>query len=601
MVAAQVVQRGVTDVRVLEAMRQVPREVFVHWGMEEFAYEDSPLPIAEGQTISQPYIVALMTEAAQITPRDRVLDVGTGSGYAAAVLSRLAAKVYSIERHRDLADSARRALSELNYNNVQVRHGDGTMGWPEAAPFDAILVAAGGPEIPEALRSQLNIGGRLIIPIGELGGIQELVRVVRDGEDRYHEEDLGSVTFVPLIGAGGWAESTMDAAPASSRLWPRRPAKTRAPSATELLREAAEPLPDLDNPAFGAIFDRFADARIVLLGEATHGTSEFYRARAQITRRLIERHGFNIVAVEADWPDAARIDRYVRHKSVHVGSGPAFRRFPQWMWRNVEVANFVDWLRAHNAALHPDEHTGFFGLDIYNMNASIGAVIEYLERFDPEAAQVARERYGCLTPWQRDPATYGRAALTTGYAKCEVPVLLALHDLLARQLEYEVKDRDSFLDAAQNARLIASAERYYRAMYYATAESWNLRDQHMFGTLKHLMNWRDKNAKAIVWAHNSHIGNAAATDMGKTRDEINVGQLCREKFGTEAVLIGFGTDRGTVAAADDWGGPMRSRPYAPHTLRAMNGYAWTAACDAFWWICAQVSGKRCDRLLCMRA
>ena len=601
MITAQVVRRGVTDVRVLEAMRQVPREVFVHRGMEEFAYEDSPLPIAEGQTISQPYIVALMIEAAQITPSDRVLDVGTGSGYAAAVLSRLAAKVYSIERHRDLADSATRALSKLNYNNVQVRHGDGTLGWPEAAPFDAILVAAGGPEIPEALRAQLKIGGRLIIPIGELGGIQELVRVVRDGEDRYHEEDLGSVTFVPLIGAGGWAESTMDAAPASSRLWPRRPAKTRAPSATELLREAAEPLPDPDNPAFGAIFDRFAAARIVLLGEATHGTSEFYRARAQITRRLIERHGFNIVAVEADWPDAARIDRYVRHKSIHVGSSPAFRRFPQWMWRNVEVANFVDWLRAHNAALHPNEHTGFFGLDIYNMNASIGAVIEYLERFDPEAAQVARERYGCLTPWQRDPATYGRAAMTTGYAKCEVPVLLALHDLLARQLEYEVKDRDSFLDAAQNARLIASAEQYYRAMYYATAESWNLRDQHMFETLSHLMNWRGKNAKAIVWAHNSHIGNAAATDMGKTRDEINVGQLCREKFGTEAVLIGFGTDRGTVAAADDWGGPMKIKTVRPAHAESYERLCLTAACDAFLWICAKVSGKRCDRLLCMRA
>ena len=564
MVAAQVARRGVTDAHLLEAMRQVPREAFVHQGMEEFAYEDSPLPIAEGQTISQPYIVALMIETAQIKPGDRVLDVGTGSGYAAAVLSRLAAKVYSIERHRGLADSARRALSTLKYDNVEVRHGDGTLGWADAAPFDAILVAAGGPEIPEALRSQLKIGGRLIIPIGELGGIQELVKVVRDSGDRYHEEDLGPVTFVPLIGARGWAESTMDAAPAYARLWPRRPARTpRAPSVTELLRAAAEPLPDLDNPAFGAIFDRFARARIVLLGEATHGTSEFYRARAQITRRLVERHGFNIVAVEADWPDAALIDRYVRHKSVHVGSGPAFRRFPQWMWRNVEIANFVDWLRAHNAALHPDEHTGFFGLDIYNMNASISAVVEYLERFDPEAARVARERYGCLTPWQRDPATYGRAALTTGYAKCEAPVLLALYDLLARQLEYERQDRDSFLDAAQNARLIASAERYYRAMYYATADSWNLRDQHMFETLNHLMNWRGKNAKAIVWAHNSHIGNAAATDMGKTRDEINIGQLCREKFGPDAVLIGFGTDRGTVAAADDWGGPMKIKTVRP--------------------------------------
>ena len=201
MIAAQVARRGVTDARVLEAMRQVPREAFVHEGMEEFAYEDSPLPIAEGQTISQPYIVALMIEAAQIKPSDRVLDVGTGSGYAAAVLGQLAAKVYSIERHRVLADSARRALSKLKYDNVEVRHGDGTLGWADAAPFDAILVAAGGPEVPEALRNQLKIGGRLIIPIGELGGTQELVKVVRDSEDRYHEEDLGQVTFVPLIGA----------------------------------------------------------------------------------------------------------------------------------------------------------------------------------------------------------------------------------------------------------------------------------------------------------------------------------------------------------------------------------------------------------------
>ena len=564
MIAAQVAGRGVRDARVLLAMRQVPRESFVREGMEEFAHEDSPLPIAEGQTISQPFIVAVMTEAAQIRPGDRVLDVGTGSGYAAAVLSRLAGTVYSIERHRGLADKARRVLAELNYDNVEVRHGDGTLGWPDAAPFDAILVAAGGPEVPEALRSQLKIGGRLIIPIGELGGTQRLVKVIRNGDDRYHEEDLGAVAFVPLIGARGWPEPAMDAAPAFARLWPRRTvASARTPSATELLREAAEPLPDPDDPAFGAMFDRFADAQVVLLGEATHGTSEFYRARAQITRRLIERHGFNIVAVEADWPDAARIDRYVRHKAVHVGSGPAFRRFPQWMWRNVEVANFVDWLRAHNAARHPDEHTGFFGLDIYNMNASIAAVIEYLERVDPQAAKVARERYGCLTPWQRDPATYGRAALTTGYAKCETPVALALRDLLAGELKYEAQDRDSFLDAAQNARLIASAEHYYRAMYYAAAESWNLRDRHMFETLNHLMDWRGTTAKAIVWAHNSHVGNAAATDMGKARDEINIGQLCREQFGTGAALIGFGTDRGTVAAADDWDGPMKIKTVRP--------------------------------------
>src|SRR5205085_12356976 len=304
-------------------------------------------------------------------------------------------------------------------------------------------------------------------------------------------------------------------------------------------------------------------ARVVLLGEATHGTSEFYRARAQITRRLIERHGFNIVAVEADWPDAARIDRYVRHKAVHVGSGPAFRRFPQWMWRNVEVANFVDWLRAHNAELNPGKHVGFFGLDIYNMNASIAAVIEYLDRFDPKAAAVARERYGCLTPWQRDPATYGRAALTTGYAKCEMPVALALRELLQKQLAYQAQDRDSFLDAAQNARLVAAAERYYRVMYYGSAESWNLRDRHMLETLEHLLDWRGRDSKAIVWAHNSHIGDAEATEMGQVRGEINIGQLCRQCFGQAAVLVGFGTDRGTVAAASDWDGPMEIKQVRP--------------------------------------
>src|SRR5271169_1395553 len=305
MVSFQVAGRGITDQRVLEAMRQVPREAFVRAGMEEFAYEDAPLPIAAGQTISQPYIVALMIEAARIEPNARVLDVGTGSGYAAAVLSRLADKVFSVERHGTLADAARRALERLKYTNVEVRHGDGTLGWAEAAPFDAILVAAGGPEVPDALRRQLKVGGRLVIPIGEVGAVQELVKVVRDGEDRFHEEDLGPVTFVPLIGAAGWAEPAVDGAPAFERLWPRRSVvSARAPSATDLIREAAEPLPEPDDPAFGAMFDRFAKARVVLLGEATHGTSEFYRARAQITRRLIERHGFNIVAVEADWPDA---------------------------------------------------------------------------------------------------------------------------------------------------------------------------------------------------------------------------------------------------------------------------------------------------------
>ncbi len=455
-------------------------------------------------------------------------------------------------------ETASTRFKTLGYHNIELRQGDGTLGWPEAAPFDAIIVAAGGPQVPEALRKQLKIGGRMVIPVGRLGREQELVKVVREGDNDFREQDLGMVKFVPLVGAQGWADPSADAQPEFAHLR-RPPAGTPA----ALLRAAAERLPDVDDDAFGELFDRFGQARVVLLGEATHGTSEFYRARAAITRRLIERHGFNLVAVEADWPDAATIDRYVRHKAAHVARTPAFRRFPTWMWRNAEVRDFVDWMRAHNEPLAVERRAGFFGLDIYNMNASIRAVIDYLDQVDPDAARAARERYGCLTPWQHDPASYGRAILTSGYSKCETAVVAMLRDLLAKQLDYQHKDGENFLDAAQNARLIAAAERYYRTMYYSSAESWNLRDRHMFDTLNHLLAWRGPQSKAVVWAHNSHIGNAAATEMGLVRDEINIGQLCRERFGSDAVLIGFGTDRGTVAAASDWDGPMEIKQVRP--------------------------------------
>jgi len=320
----------------------------------------------------------------------------------------------------------------------------------------------------------------------------------------------------------------------------------------DLIRAAGEALPGFDAVEFGAHFDRFGDKQVVLLGEASHGTSEFYQARAAITRRLIERHGFSIVAVEADWPDAAAVDRHVRQRSPPAHAVPAFQRFPRWMWRNTDFAQFVAWLRAHNAPLPAQRRTGFYGLDMYNMRGSIAAVLGYLDKIDPQAATIARQRYGCLTPWQRNPATYGRAVLTAGYEKCEREVIAQCRDLLARELDYAREDDAGFLDAAQNARLVAAAERYYRVMYHGGAESWNLRDTHMFETLQHLLDAGGAQARAVVWAHNSHIGDARHTEMGYARDELNIGQLCREKFGERCALIGFGTHRGTVAAASDW-------------------------------------------------
>src|SRR5216110_2574958 len=290
-----------------------------------------------------------------------------------------------------------------------------------------------------------------------------------------------------------------------------------------LISDHAEPLPDIDDRTFGEFFDRYADARVVLLGEASHGTSEFYRSRAAISRHLIERHGFNIVA---------------------------FERFPTWMWRNREVDAFIRWMRGHNEGRAYEQMCGFYGLDLYNLSASMRAVIDFLEEQDPDLARLASRRYGCLDPWAENPVAYGRHSLIEGYARCEVGVIQMLKDLLQKQVDCFAEVCDEWLDAEANARLVKDAEAYYRVMYYGSAESWNLRDTHMFDTLNMILEAKGPAAKAIVWAHNSHIGNAAFTDMGQNREELNIGQLTKDKFGSRARLIGFGTLSGTVAAAD---------------------------------------------------
>ncbi|EXF42971.1 protein-L-isoaspartate O-methyltransferase [Pseudomonas sp. BAY1663] len=328
-----------------------------------------------------------------------------------------------------------------------------------------------------------------------------------------------------------------------------------------LLRQHAEPLPDPDDPHFADPFERFADARVVLIGEASHGTSEFYRARAAITRRLIERHGFSIVAAEADWPDAAQIDRYARQRQPPAWVEDAFKRFPTWMWRNREVADFTRWLHDHNDRLPPGQRVEFRGLDVYSLGNSIGEVLAYLDRTDPQAAASARLRYGCLSPWQEDPAVYGRNVML-GQPSCENAVLEQLQALLEQRLDYIQRDGERFFDAERNARVVLAAEHYYRAMYRGSSESWDLRDRHMFDTLRALLEHRGPDAKAVVWAHNSHIGNAAATSMG-WGGEFNIGELCRTAFGHDAVLLGMATDRGEVAAADNWDEPMQVKQVLP--------------------------------------
>ena len=551
MVTEQIEARGIVDPSVLRAMRTVRREGYVPSYLGEFAYEDSPLPIEEEQTISQPHIVAYMVEALELGEEDRVLEVGTGSGYAAAVLAEIAREVYTIERHASLAQEAADRLRRDGYRNVHVRLGDGTLGWPEAAPFDAIVVAAGGPEVPASLRQQLAIGGRLVMPVGEVVGYQKLIRVRRVGEDEFRTEDLVDVRFVPLVGEEGWHEEG-----------PAAPPQPRRTTLAEEVRSVVEPFrmgPTLD---LGGLLERIGDSRVVLLGEASHGTAEFYSMRAEITRALIQEKDFQVVAVEADWPDAARIDHYVRERDVPAAEWEAFARFPTWMWRNRQVREFVDWLRSHNQNLQPECRVRFAGLDLYAMYNSIAAVLQFLDERDPELARSARQRYACLEPWQHDPAGYGRAVLSGTYRSCETEAVDMLKGLLAKRNELSRQDGDHAFDAILNGLSIADAESYYRVMYYGSAQSWNLRDRHMFQTLQQLLRFHGPQAKAVIWAHNSHLGDASATEMA-ARGEINVGQLCRQRFGSACYSVGFGTDHGEVAAASTWGGPLEIKRVRP--------------------------------------
>ena len=293
-----------------------------------------------------------------------------------------------------------------------------------------------------------------------------------------------------------------------------------------LIRQFAEPLPDLHSSAFADLFDRYGDARVVLIGEASHGTADFYRTRAAISQCLIERHGFNIVAVEADWPDAGQLDRFARQRDASAWTQNAFTRFPTWMWRNTDVSRFIHWLHHHNQRLPEDQRVEFRGLDVYSLRNSMAEVLHYLDRLDPQQARQARRRYACLSPWQDEPARYGLYVEHGNGDSCEKAVLAQLNSLLAQRLEACAQDHEDLFNAAQNARVVRAAEQYYRVMYRGSAESWNLRDRHMFETLQALLHHRGPAAKAVVWAHNSHIGNAAATAMG-WRGEFNIGQLSR--------------------------------------------------------------------------
>ena len=346
------------------------------------------------------------------------------------------------------------------------------------------------------------------------------------------------------------------------------------PTPADLVAAAAIVAPGGVPPA-DVLDDLIGDDRVVLIGESSHGTHEFYEARAEITKWLIEHKGFNAVAAEADWPDAYRVNRYVRGLGEDDSPEQAlrgFQRFPAWMWRNAVVRDFVGWLRWHNGRCAADgrRQTGFYGLDLYSLHRSMQEVIGYLDTVDPTAAARARARYACFDHSDgHDGQAYGYAAAFGAGQSCERQAVEQLVELQRRGLEYLRHDgelaSDELFYAQQNAVTVRNAEAYYRGMFAGRVTSWNMRDKHMAQTLEALIEHLDggpEPARIVVWAHNSHVGDARATEVSAD-GQLTIGQLARERYGEACRLIGFSTYSGTVTAASEWGGPTERKNVRP--------------------------------------
>jgi erythromycin esterase-like protein/predicted phosphoribosyltransferase len=425
----------------------------------------------------------------------------------------------------------------------------------------------------EALRQQKPEAIVVAVPVAPAETCEELRKLA--------DEVICAFTPEPLYGVGRWYQDFSQ----TSNEEVRELLKEQAPTS----RDQSSSVPRADTPLaqalrasvpltgarddYDPLINRIGEARFALLGEASHGTHEFYRERAEITKRLIEEKGFTAVAVEADWPDAYRVNRYVRGIGNDVDAAEAlsdFRRFPAWMWRNTEVVEFIEWLRLHNDALPSHSRkVGFYGLDLYSLHASMKAVLRYLDRIDPDAAQRARERYACFDHFGEVTQVYGFMTKLNLSKTCEKEVVEQLVEMRRQAAGFSRRDArheaDEQFQAEQNARLVKNAEAYYRSMYLEEVSSWNLRDRHMMETLEALDLHLGRSAKIAVWAHNSHLGDARATETAR-RGELNIGQLARERYGKDAVLIGFTTYQGTVTAASDWGGHAerkRVRPALP--------------------------------------
>lgn len=534
----QLKDKGISNMLLLEAFQNIPKAFFLSENLHPYFYEDVRIEKAIEKTEPRVIVVARMLEQLQVKKAGKILITGADSVYILAVLSKIYKDVYAIETTKTYANWVLEVLKNIDITNVHIKIGKFENGWKVNAPYDAILSASEFSKIPSTLKQQLKIGAKLLAPVGPDWAHVILETIERISETEYVTNTLRDNYFIPkptlmpVIGTERYPENEI----------------------IDEIGMSSIPFKTIKKFPIEGLLERIGDAKVVLLGEASHGTSEFYATRQEITKALIEKKGFNLVCAEADWSDAEQINNYVRHQYQSQDWMP-FKRFPEWMWKNEEVLSFVEWLKVYNNK--HNNTVGFYGLDLYGLENSIDLVISYLEGVDPNLATFAKLRYSCIMPYMSNPTVYGKLLKTEKLESCEKTVLKMLFYLLKNK--NKLNHSQAYLYAYQNATVVVDAERYYKAMYYGSAESWNLRDFHMFYTLKSLMSYYGKDSKAIVWAHNSHIGNALATQM-YARGQINIGHLCKEHFGSKSYAIGFGTHTGTVAAAKNWGDPMQVIP-----------------------------------------